>query len=211
MAHAAQRMLHRVTAGHSRNGYRAHGDPPGDCIMEVTEGERGSAPSAMHGAPLLRIGPRAPGRAGRATASRSDSSGCGRRIVAVPPGDGVSLSGCNEECRQPLPACAAGWAQRLGPGAPRRSRLADGLLFGWRTHLMELAGMVTRVLAMLTAVGRSHCMSVTDAERVLSAGPPNVCVVPDIRTGRHVAGFTYRVPDPQPTFRGRPWPDPAAA
>ncbi len=46
---------------------------------------------------------------------------------------------------------------------------------------------------MLAAVGRSRCMSVTDVEYVLGAGPPYVYPDPEIRTGKYVLGFTYRV------------------
>src|SRR5216683_4506239 len=53
--------------------------------------------------------------------------------------------------------------------------------------------MVTKALAMLAAAGGSHCTSVTAEGSVLPAGPPNACVELDIRTGRYVVGFTYRV------------------
>ncbi len=46
------------------------------------------------------------------------------------------------------------------------------------------AGTVTRVLAMLSAVGGSHCTSVTVLYPVCPPDPPKVCVEPVIRTGR---------------------------
>jgi hypothetical protein len=50
--------------------------------------------------------------------------------------------------------------------------------------------MVTRVLAMFAAVGRSQCASVTDRKSVSPPVPPNVSVEPIIRTGRYVLEFT---------------------
>jgi hypothetical protein len=46
------------------------------------------------------------------------------------------------------------------------------LLVGRRADLLESGGMVTRAWATLAAVGGSYCMSVTDVEEVLGAGPP---------------------------------------
>jgi len=53
------------------------------------------------------------------------------------------------------------------PASPPRR-----LLLSRRAHLRVAGGMVTSALAMLAAVGGSHCTLVTDAETVGPPAPP---------------------------------------
>src|SRR5882672_1399353 len=53
--------------------------------------------------------------------------------------------------------------------------------------------MVTMALAMLAAVGGSHCTSVTDEAVEAGHRPPYVLDQLSIRTGRYVVEFTYQV------------------
>lgn len=67
------------------------------------------------------------------------------------------------------------WAMTARRGGPRCAPPAGPLPDYWLAGELtwwNLGGIVTRVLAMLAVVGRSHCRSVTVVNSALGAGPP---------------------------------------